>query len=218
MKNTLKALIAVASIAGATLAQAVSIPTSGSVDLSETPYSASGGGEFLAEVAGYDSFYTFCVQRYETLTSELPGTFDYTISDTTSTGSHPSSIPNNTLKEGTTYLYRMFVAGTLYDLTDAVSRTANSISLQKAIWELQGVGAGLGQHSGNNTFLAMVYGLFGEAGAKATTSDATVKVMRIWGPQGEDLQDVLVYVPDSGATLALLGLGLAGLAFARRRR
>ncbi|MDQ8201089.1 VPDSG-CTERM sorting domain-containing protein [Pelagicoccus enzymogenes] len=218
MKNILKSLLAVAAIAGATVAQAVSIPPAGSVDLSGTPYSASGGGEFLAEVAGYPSFYTFCVQRYETLTSELPGTFDYTIASTTSVGTHPSSIPNNTIKEGTSYLYRMFLAGTLYDLGDVVSRKANSISLQKAIWELQGVGAGLGQNAGNNVFLGMVYGLFGEAGAKATTSDVTVKVMRIWGPQGEDLQDVLVYVPDSGATLALLGLGLAGLMVARRRR
>ncbi|MDQ8201090.1 VPDSG-CTERM sorting domain-containing protein [Pelagicoccus enzymogenes] len=217
MNNTLKALFAAVTLAGASLAQAVSIPSSGVADVSETPYSANGGGEFLVEVSGYDSFYTFCVQRYETLSSLLDGTFNYTISDSTSVGTHVKTAPINILSAGTVYLYRQFVAGALYDLGDAVSRKANSISLQKAIWELEGEGAGLGQNAGNNSFLSTVYGMFGELGAKADSADKTVKVMQLWDAQGNDLQDVLVYVPDSGSTLALLGLGFVSFALIRRR-
>ncbi|MDQ8183724.1 VPDSG-CTERM sorting domain-containing protein [Pelagicoccus sp. SDUM812005] len=217
MNNTLKVLLAIATFAGASAAQAVSIPTSGVADVSKTDYSASGGGEFHVEVTGYDSFYTFCVQRYEPLSALLDGTFSYTIAGSTSAGTHVKTAPNNVLSEGTVYLYRKFVAGALYNLADAVARKSNSISLQKAIWELEGEGAGLGQSSANNAFLATVYGLFGEAGAKADATDKTVKVLQLWDSQNNDLQDVLVYVPDSGATLALLGVALVGTAFIRRR-
>lgn len=208
MKKILQLLTLGAALIGASVAYA--IPSTGSVDLEATANSASyGGGEFQATLLNsQDPFYTFCVERYQSISSLLPGNFGYTLSDrTSSTG--------NVLSEGTVYLYRKFVAGTLYDL-GAPTRQDNSIALQLAIWTLEGEGAGLGQNTGNNTFLAMVDGIYG-TGAYDDTTDNSVRVMQIWGGNSEDLQDVLVYVPDSGTSFLLLGFGLTVLAVARRR-
>lgn len=203
MKNTLKALTIGAALVCASAAYA--IPSSGSVYIEKTANAATyGGGEFKATVGSEDPFYTFCVEREQPLTSSLPGTFDYMLSNSTSSTS-------NVLSEGTVYLYRKFLA----EPFPAVTRKDLSISLQLAIWTLEGEGAGLGQTTVNNTFLALVDGIFG-AGAYSDTTDNTVRVMQIKSGE-DDLQDVLVYVPDSGTSLLLLGFGLTVLAVARRR-
>ena len=71
-----------------------------------------------------------------------------------------------------------------------------------------------------NYYVGLAASHFGSlALAKADiTSSSTVKVLNIWGKNGEDIQSQLIYVPDSGMTAALLGLGLISLAAFRRRK
>ena len=209
MKKLIKTLTLITVLLGATAAYA--IPSTGSAFIEKTPYSANGGGEFLVTVPGEDPFYTFCVERNQSLTAYLDGTFNYEVaSSTSSTG--------NVMSKGTVHLYRMFLAGTLYDLGGA-DRQANSIKLQYAIWTLEGEGSGLGQTILNNAWLAIANGVYG-AGMTDDSTDTTVRVMRIWGQeQGDDkdYQDLIVYVPDSGASMALLGMALVVLAIGRRK-
>lgn len=211
MKSLIKTLTVGAVLCAASSVFAISIPNAGTIDIAKGAYrnSALGGGEFDASIGTHD-FITFCVERYQSLSSWLPGTFDYTLDDNmTSTG--------NAVSAGTVWLFRQFTAGTLsgYDFADAVSRSNSAASLQLAMWNLDGYAGALDV---GNPFVAMAIAHFGgNAAALADSTDETVKVVQIWGPEEEDLQDVLVYVPDSGATFALLGLGLTVLAVFRRR-
>lgn len=209
MKNLIKALTIGAALIGASAAYA--IPSSGTIDIAKGAYrnSSMGGGEFDATI-GTNNFITFCVERYQSLSAYLPGTFDYTLDDNmTSTG--------NAVSAGTVWLFRQFTAGTLtgYDFANAVSRSTSAETLQMAMWNLDGYAGALDV---GNQFVALAVAHFGNAtNARAASTDYTVKVVQVWGSENEDRQDVLVYVPDSGSTLILLGLGLAGMALLRRR-
>ena len=61
--------------------------------------------------------------------------------------------------------------------------------------------------------------MFGNTGAFETVgADSKVKVMNLWGINDrKDVQSMLIYVPDSGMTAVLLGLGLLSLAAVRRK-
>ncbi len=203
MKNTIKLLLAVAALGAATMAQAISIPSTGSVKLSQT--GVDGGleaGAFKAEV-GTETFYTFCVQRDALI--GVPGTFSYVLSNETKAGV--------ALTEGTAYLFKKFSLGQLFSIEPANSALAGAFQL--AVWYFQGEATAL--EVAGNTFVGMAVGLLGGSAMDAYAG-TEVRVMQLTNVRGKAVQDQLVYVPDSGATLALLGLGLAAMAIARRRR
>lgn len=210
MKNALKTLLAVAALGAASIANAALIPSNGSVTIYDTPWDGNlVGGEYRGEVGDFD-FYTFCLEKGEPL-GTLPGTFDYTLGDAV-------DIDGDVLSRGSAYLYKKFVQGSLYSRTEDAAHDSMAGALQAAIWYLEGeVGANYVFVPGN-AFLAIVEGVYGSiAAAKADNDDVQgVRVMTLTR-NGEQYQDVIVYVPDSGATLALLGLGLTGLALVRRR-
>lgn len=212
MKNTIKTLLVAAALGGASIANAVSIPTTGTVHLENTAFDGDLiGGEFEAQIIpGGDIFYTFCVEKEVHL--NLPGTYSYALSNAT------DALPNDPISAGTAYLYEKFINGSLYSRDLDAQHDINAGLLQVAIWYLEDEVNQYFTGVAGNIYLTDAYAEFvNEAGAKANDTKGTVKIMNIT-IGAEKYQDVLVYVPDSGTTLALLGLALAGLAIGRRQR
>lgn len=216
MKNTFKAMLAVAALGIASTVSAISIPSTGTVKISNTPYDGGQnpglqGGEYKAEIAGFDAFYTFCVERDSTINTGQ--SYSYSLSMVKDEDGGP-------LTKGTAYLYKKFVQGTLYPRLEDGDTGLHDMyagQLQAAIWYLGGqVGAGF-KYIAGNPFLAMVASEFGGAEFDAASADMGVRVMNLFDANGNQIQDVIVYVPDSGMTLALLGLGVSAIALVRRR-
>jgi hypothetical protein len=129
--------------------------------------------------------------------------------------------PVDTISKGTAYLYEQFALGTLTGTGVTYGTTAFASSLQDMIWYLENEVATLGSGS---AFSSVLEGQFGTEWSTAATADyagGDVKVMNVTGANGVKAQDMLVYVtvqiPDGGMTVAMLGLGLLGLAAVRRK-
>lgn len=193
------------------------------------------GGEFFATTSvdssfattgDNKSFYTFCLEK--TVTVSLGTTYTYTIASSAYSGGTDTHSPGagDPLSAGSAWLYQQFYFGTLVD-TDGVgtyfdagihsglaARDYNAGVLQKAFWALEDEAADAG-----NYYVALAVAHFGSAAAAYADASPTskVKVMNLWTVTGGDVQSQLVYVPDSGMTVALLGLGLLSLAAFRRK-
>lgn len=209
---------------------------------------ANGGGEFnavtspdkpfdayyvpgvtLITSAGTTGFETFCMEYHEHLSSS---TYTYQVNDYANQGGstlaerggHPTHDP---VSLGSAWLYGQFAAGSLpnYNYTPGSGRTTSATELQKALWALEdetdgaNVPWGTMATPGNNVFLNAVVGKFGSlAAAKADNNGLfAVQVLNLTTPTTRN-QDIIVRTPDSGTTLGLLGLGLASVAVATRRR
>lgn len=221
MKKSLKTLLAVAALGLATAANAALIPASGTVSLTNSDFDGGlNGGEFHGSIAGFGNIYTFCMEINQTLT--LPGTYNFVSSNKVDSN-------GDVLSKGTAYLYQTFLAGSLFDrngtLGNGVAGTHdnNSGLLQAAIWyledEVDGTWSKAAAFITGNPFIAQAVSKFGSlAGAKADYTGNKVAVLNLKTASGKPRQDVLIAVPDSGTTLALLGLAFLGLAAVRRRR
>jgi hypothetical protein len=191
-------------------------------------------------VKGLTGFQTFCIQ---TAVDFTPGT-TYNYSTSLASVGSPDAFA---LKEGTAWLYGEFATGNLgsyYNYANTgtgPSRLVDAGLLQAAIWALQG---GQAYSDGNYASLASTeasnpYYLLAEsalgANLEANVTAANyaqfgVEVLNLYSgstPSSGPAQNQLVYlggatqltplVPDGGATLTLLGAGLAGLAVFSRR-
>jgi hypothetical protein len=199
------------------------------VTMHNTPFDGivdAGGGEYKAVTDNNGTFLTFCLEAQVHVDVNFNTLYSYTISnrafagggdkhDPTGPGSGPDGDP---ISQGTAWLYTQFVKGTLVD-SDGVgnynneNHDLNAGLLQKAIWALEDENF---YTIGTNYYanLALTHGGF------ATYTGTDVKVMNLWTisqDHVEDVQSMLVYVPDSGMTVALLGLGLLSLAAFRRK-
>lgn len=222
LKSTLLAALAVASV---TVASALTIPSTGQVKLTNTPYDGGPnpgfqGGEFGATIIGTgDTFYTFCMERNEgILTGQV---YNYELSNATDYEN-----PDDVLSKGSAYLYTKFVKGQLYTRLQDGDTGLHDLwagYLQIALWYLEDEdfsdfsAGGVAFWITNNPFLNDAIGVFGAA-VKDDYTEGKVAIMNIFDLSGNPLQSQIVYVPDSGTTLALLGLALAGFAVIRRRR
>ncbi|MCS7090996.1 MAG: hypothetical protein RMN51_03110 [Verrucomicrobiota bacterium] len=129
---------------------------------------------------------------------------------------------------GTAWLYKQFAQGQLtgYDYTPGPNRIASAQALQEAIWFLEDELTSIG----SNPFISLVVSQFGSiANAKTNYSAATagfhVVALNMYGVNkttGATVwtapkADMLMYLPDGGMTFALLGGGLFGLYWIRRK-
>jgi hypothetical protein len=181
------------------------------------------GGEYLAKITNGPTFYTFCLENFVKVA--LPGTYEYTVDTRAFSGGTDKHDPigagpaGDPLSKGTAYLYEQFTKGTLVDSDGSGNyldnHDVNAGLLQKAFWTLEDEY----NYGANNPYVKLVTDMFGLAGAYETVgADSRVKVMNLWKTSSrEDVQSMLIYVPDSGMTAALLGLGLLSLAAFRRK-
>jgi len=187
------------------------------------------GGEFIAHTDTGSSFLTFCIEHGVDV--YIGSWYDYTISDSASSGGPDthSAGAGDPISKGTAWLYEQFYFGTLVD-TDGVgsyfdagthgaltARDYNAGQLQNAFWMLEDEIAVDGSNYYVNLATTHFTGLgqdaFSDAGPGSRVKAMNLTVIGT----GVDAQSQLVFVPDSGMTVALLGLGLLSLAAFRRK-
>lgn len=160
-------------------------------------------------------FWTFCLEYNEHFSANT--TYDVELNNGAKAGGAGGNIVDgkDIISVGTAYLYENFAQGTLGSF---IYDNASAAALQDMIWYLEGEKT---LSSYGDTFTGLLTGLFGSLdNAKADYTGTAVGVMNLT-QNGYNRQDQLVFhgssVPDGGATLALLGLGLTGLAVFKRR-
>lgn len=180
------------------------------------------GGEFHAITDAHGSFMTFCLERPVHVGMKTLYTYD--VRDRAygnNKDKHdPTGLDGDPLSQGTAYLYELFIMGTLVGADGTGSywdnHDANAGLLQQAFWTLEDEA-----NFGWNPYVSLVQSIFGVEGAFETYAGGAVKVMNLWGPNGEDIQSQLIYVravPETGATALLVALGLGCMVVARRHR
>ena len=214
--------------------------TAGQVTFSASTYASGVGGEFTFTVAGgldishyvtgttsnvsnLPSFQTFCLEENEYIQQGYTYNFG-ALSDSAMQGGVGGPSPDP-ISIGTAWLYSQFATGALAGYAwSGADRKTSAGDLQNAIWWLENEGgaknsfvlaaeAALGKDdttvrddAGTNNFGVSVLNLQNVAGAGCAS-----------GYSGPNCQSQLVYVPDGGATLMLLGGALVGLGALRRK-
>jgi len=205
------------------------------------PYQTGRGGEFTltplnptgwldlsyygagARNAGTGSFQTFCLEGGENI-YPYSATYDAVVQrNAVSGGIGPAGDP---LSVGTGWLYSQFASGNWttglsYSYIGTSARRADADLFQKAIWWLEGE-EGITYDAGNKFMLAVVTQFGSEAAAAADGAwRYGVFALHLTSANGGPVQDQLYYsgvpVPESGATVMLLGFALAGLGFVSRK-
>jgi hypothetical protein len=140
------------------------------------------------------SFDTFCVERTVTFT---PGNYRATIDDDILYAGGSTAV---TLNDDVKKIYGAYLNNALD------SFTGNQI--QDSVWGAQGY-SGYTLDAAIGTIIANAGAIIGWEG---------VKVLNLWGPNGQDIQSQLVMVPVPGAALlGTLGIGFAAARLRRRR-
>jgi hypothetical protein len=206
---------------------ALAIPSSGVITVGSSPLEYSDGGQFTATVSGYPSFQTYCIEIQHEFS--LGGTYNYTLGQTTH-GAPPSTAAAS-LNLGTAWLYSQFSTGLL---ATPVTTTTLAGEFQAALWYFQGQGAG------NSDYNAWVGGIPADdiytAAAIAALGGNTITMtggaydasagaygVQIIQSSSTDANGVVtpaqdwLCMPDGGATVMLLGIGLMSLVLVSRR-
>ncbi|MBC2605813.1 VPDSG-CTERM sorting domain-containing protein [Pelagicoccus albus] len=166
-------------------------------------------------------FGTFCIEKNEYFT---PGdTYQVEFNDGAISGGVSGAVGGkDIISKGTAYLYKNYALGTLAGLDYGSSSAL--YNLQNAIWYLEGeTRIGMNPGSSFSSFIDIAMNGLGLdlSGIKSDYTGNQVQVMNLTS-RGGTLQHqdqlVLVSVPDSGSTIALLGLATFGLAAVGRRR
>lgn len=196
-------------------------------------YNAGSGGNYRANpnaelewvlsnyVAGKSTdgtwFGTFCLEKNEYFSAN--STYNAALNNKTlSSGTGNGDV----ISEGTAYLYTLFATGMLP--VSYYGSGSKADDLQDLIWYLEGEQNGWG----NGTYNSLLNNKFGndwKTLAKVDYTGSAVQVLNLTQTNDRGrishYQDQLVYVgvrvPDAGTTALLMGLGLFGIAFARRR-
>ena len=179
-----------------------------------------------SRVGGANTFESFCLEYGEFFNPGTP--YNFSISDAATLGNGGAVAGSDPISRATAWLYSQFGTGSLAGYTYAIgdTRKNDNTLLQLAFWYFEGeIGNGPGLlnttvNSGNNKFVALALdsqnlsnpldnanGAFGVKVLNLTTSGGAHKQSQLY----------LTNVPDSGATLGLLGLALIGLVSVRRK-
>jgi len=186
------------------------------------------GGQYTATTknsSGYvtDVFETFCIEKTEYL--DFKGTFDYTISYSAVLGGKGGGSPDP-VSIPTAWLFAEFSKGTLdtYGTAYDYGVSADADQLQTAIWYLEDEIAEPGTSTLAYALIQLAYKQSGKNKSYNASGEYGVYVINpTWRQNsyglavGSPAQSVLA-IPDGGATLALMGLSLGGLAFFARRK
>jgi hypothetical protein len=154
-------------------------------------------------------FGTFCVETDEYFS---PGSIYNAALNSQALQGGSNTNSGDAISMGTAYLCSQFVAGNLAGY--AYGDVSSALDLQNAIWSLEDEGGAYLTAA----YISLLTGQFGSLSeAKKDYEGSAVKVMNLTDPNGGLHQDQLVYVPDGGWTVALLGIGLLGLCLVRCR-
>ena len=205
------------------------------------PYQYYNGGEFTALTTGLPGsqvpngysplatlvvgsttgFETFCIE--DGVDFSVGQTYNFTLGTAVQQN-------NSQLSAGVAWLYMEFATGQLagYNYTNAAARLTDAGELQAAMWYLQGEpadggdafnGVGVSVEIPSPTWPQPHWEALEMRMAPGTSSTLFgVRVMELTNQStGGIAQDQLIYVPDSGATLLLVGVSLCALALFKRR-
>src|SRR5436189_6228852 len=189
-------------------------------DASSTPHNY---GEFTVSPVvgtGYapsvlvnGGFETFCLERNEGVTAGAQ--YDATVNAQGIAIGGGDNVPSGTgdkISFGTAYLYDQFTRGILagYNYTPGALRGDSARILQLTIWSLEGEHLDSVEQAylnANNTFLTAATALFGaNVAADYNNQLVGVAVLHLTNLDGSPAQDLLVRVPDGGASIMLLGM------------
>jgi hypothetical protein len=209
------------------------------------PYRGGAGGEFTflpvnpsgwLNLSNYDAgvtsdigvsgtFQTFCIEGneglygYDEANASNRGPYDAVVNQNAIQGSMGAA--GDPISVGTGWLYSQFARGVLSGYSYGSGRTTSAGLLQNAIWWLEGEKNVV--YNASNPFMLAAVNHFGsEALAQADGGwnygvYALNLTKPVAGAPPRRFQDALVYVPDGGMTLILLGIAFAATAFAYSR-
>lgn len=192
------------------------------------PYQKDSGGEFTVlpssdlgvNLAAYSAatrdvyqagtFQTFCLEIPEHIDGWT--TYNVTLDSGAVRGGYAGGNPDP-ISLGTAWLYDQFVAGTLsgYDYSGARS---SAVVLQNTFWFLENELKTLTDY----TFYNLAFGAIGGNIMADNNGTYKVSVLNLTDPSdGSPRQSLLVKVPDSGLTIALLGIAMGCVGMVSRR-
>ena len=226
-----KILMTVVVAGGMAASSAFAIPDSGTVMVGRTAGTYTGsGGEFTITAVSptvFATFQSFCLEENEGIQGN-PQTYRLNtgaIAGGVNVG--PDGSPGfDPISHGTAWLFNQFTAGTLggYDFTIGFGRESSAFALQQTIWylenEITSLPAGLSTTFYNEAVTASD-AMFGAG--KVNLADNGVQGVFAMNltVNGINSQDMLAQggpvLPDGGATLLLLGIGLSGVGMVSRR-